>query len=81
MSKKIRNIILATAAIAAFAVPALAESTNCTVTAPEIRLRKSASKKAKVVAVLKRLGYTYVTLDLEGYRTGSMNEALTESQK
>ncbi|MBJ6752544.1 SH3 domain-containing protein [Geomonas anaerohicana] len=54
MSKKIRNIILAAAAVAAFAVPALAESTNCMVTAPEIRLRKSASKKAKVVAVLKK---------------------------
>lgn len=25
---------------------------------------------------LKTLGYTYVTLDLQGYRTGSMNEAL-----
>ncbi|MEW6094997.1 MAG: ATP-dependent sacrificial sulfur transferase LarE [bacterium] len=28
----------------------------------------------KVVDNLKKLGYTYVTLDLEGYRTGSMNE-------
>lgn len=27
----------------------------------------------KVVKKLKNLGYTYVTLDLEGYRTGSMN--------
>ncbi len=27
---------------------------------------------------LKKLGYTYVTLDLEGYRTGSMNETLEE---
>ncbi|MBU0567145.1 ATP-dependent sacrificial sulfur transferase LarE [bacterium] len=27
-----------------------------------------------VAAKLKELGYTYVTLDLEGYRTGSMNE-------
>ena len=26
---------------------------------------------------LKELGYTYVCLDLEGYRTGSMNEGLT----
>lgn len=31
-----------------------------------------------VVAELKRLGYTYVCLDLEGYRTGSMNEGLME---
>lgn len=54
MSTKIRSTILAVAAVAAFAVPALAESTNCTVSAPEIRLRKTPSKKAKVVAVLKK---------------------------
>jgi uncharacterized protein len=30
----------------------------------------------QIVAALKRLGYTYVCLDLEGYRTGSMNEGL-----
>jgi uncharacterized protein len=31
---------------------------------------------AKVVRPLKKLGYTYITLDLEGYRTGSLNEPL-----
>jgi uncharacterized protein len=31
----------------------------------------------KIVSVLKELGYTYVCLDLEGYRSGSMNEGLT----
>jgi uncharacterized protein len=30
----------------------------------------------KVVAFLKGLGYVYVTLDLQGYRTGAMNEIL-----
>lgn len=34
---------------------------------------------AEVVAELKRIGYKYVTLDLEGYRTGSMNEVLPNS--
>lgn len=29
-----------------------------------------------LVAHFKELGYTYVTLDLQGYRTGSMNEVL-----
>jgi len=29
-----------------------------------------------IVAHLKQLGFTYVTLDLQGYRTGSMNEVL-----
>ena len=28
----------------------------------------------KIVTKFKELGYTYVTVDLEGYRTGSMNE-------
>lgn len=34
-----------------------------------------------VVARLKAIGYKYVALDLEGYRTGSMNEVLTEAEK
>ncbi|MEW6357164.1 MAG: ATP-dependent sacrificial sulfur transferase LarE [Planctomycetota bacterium] len=33
-----------------------------------------------IVARLKEIGYTYVTLDLQGYRTGSMNEPLTEGK-
>jgi pyridinium-3,5-biscarboxylic acid mononucleotide sulfurtransferase len=35
--------------------------------------------RAKVVARFKELGYIYVTLDLQGYRTGSMNETLGEA--
>jgi uncharacterized protein len=34
--------------------------------------------RAKIVARLKELGYFYVTLDLAGYRTGSMNEPLAD---
>ncbi len=30
--------------------------------------------------LFKKLGYKYVTLDLEGYRTGSANEVLSESE-
>jgi uncharacterized protein len=30
----------------------------------------------RIVEHFKTLGYTYITLDLQGYRTGSMNEAL-----
>ena len=33
-----------------------------------------------IVDKLKKLGYIYVTLDLEGYRTGSMNEVLKEGK-
>lgn len=39
--------------------------------APELRRR--------IVERFRELGYTYVTLDLEGYRTGSMNEVLPDT--
>ena len=35
--------------------------------------------RGNVYAYLKSLGFTYVTLDLGGYRTGSMNETLERS--
>ena len=28
----------------------------------------------EITSYFKEIGYSYVTLDLEGYRTGSMNE-------
>ena len=34
-----------------------------------------------IVDKLKEIGYKYVTLDLQGYRTGSMNEILTREEK
>jgi uncharacterized protein len=34
-----------------------------------------------VVSALRKAGYDYVTMDLQGYRTGSMNEALTDEEK
>jgi len=36
--------------------------------------------RKKIVAEFKSIGYAYVTLDLEGYRTGSMNETLSLEQ-
>lgn len=35
------------------------------------------NKRNSVIAKLKRLGYNYITVDLQGYRTGSMNEGIT----
>lgn len=35
---------------------------------------------AKMSAIFKALGFQYVTLDLEGYRLGSLNEALTSDK-
>lgn len=37
--------------------------------------------RGKVVKSLKKFGYVYITLDLGGYRTGSMNEVLPSSLK
>ena len=37
--------------------------------------------RERIVSRLKELGFIYVTLDLQGYRTGSMNEALPEDVK
>ena len=37
--------------------------------------------RAKLSRRLKRLGYTYVSLDLDGYRTGSMNETLKPARR
>jgi uncharacterized protein len=37
--------------------------------------------RAKIVRRLKALGFKYVAFDLEGYRTGSMNEALSPAKR
>jgi uncharacterized protein len=39
------------------------------------------SFRENLVSRFKSLGFAYVTLDLQGYRTGSMNEVLTEEEK
>ncbi|PXV63236.1 uncharacterized protein C7954_13212 [Halanaerobium congolense] len=35
-------------------------------------------KREKIVNKFKDIGYTYITIDLEGYRSGSMNEVLNK---
>jgi len=35
-------------------------------------------RRERLVAGLRELGFTWVTLDLEGFRSGSMNAALQE---
>lgn len=46
------------------------------ITAAGMRSIMTGVVRRKLVNGLKALGYKYVTLDLEGYRTGSMNESL-----
>jgi len=43
---------------------------------PDTYLRFVVDNTSEVVSKLRELGYTYVALDLLGYRTGSMNENL-----
>ena len=49
---------------------------NLVPASPAGRLRQSS-----LVHRLRKLGYTYVTLDLEGYRSGSMNEGIKHKFK
>jgi uncharacterized protein len=48
---------------------------------PELQRMVEPSLRENVVRQLKELGFIYVTLDLQGYRTGSMNEVLTDEVK
>jgi uncharacterized protein len=47
----------------------------------EIRVLLADGKLATVAEELKKLGYAHVTLDLQGYRRGSTNEALAGGNK
>ncbi len=40
-----------------------------------------AEERGRIVAALKEAGYEYVALDLEGYRTGAMNEVLSKDER
>ncbi len=40
------------------------------------KLMEGGNTRERVITRLKALGYRYIALDLQGYRTGSMNEAL-----
>ena len=37
--------------------------------------------RQKVIAKMKSIGFKFVTVDLQGFRSGSLNEILTDSQK
>jgi len=39
-------------------------------------INKIMRKRSLIVDKLKKIGYNYVTIDLEGYRTGSLNEVI-----
>ena len=43
---------------------------------PPERIAEAMERREAVVAELRDVGYAYVTVDLAGYRAGSMNDAL-----
>ncbi len=47
---------------------------------PPADISRLAARAAEIAAAFKDLGFSYVTLDLLGYRTGSMNEVLHQRQ-
>lgn len=54
------------------------EGRTARVEVPLDRLPRVLELRAEIVSRLKTLGYAYVTLDLEGFRSGSMNLALAK---
>ncbi len=52
------------------------ETARIEVAPEEISRFLDAALRAEIVAEFKAAGFTYVALDLQGYRTGSMNEVL-----
>lgn len=44
---------------------------------PQEEIQQAAKFRQAIVNSLKRLGYSYITLDLGGFRSGSMNEVIT----
>lgn len=42
----------------------------------DIKLLIKNGLRDKIIAHLKKLGFSYITLDMQGYRTGSMNEVI-----
>lgn len=49
----------------------------CRIEVPRNEIPRLLAQRQLVVAKLKKLGYNYITVDLQGYRTGSMNEVTT----
>ena len=46
----------------------------------DIHILTNSPAREELTAKFKKIGFTYITLDLEGYRSGSMNEILSETE-
>jgi len=49
----------------------------CRIEVPKKDISRLVQQSQSLIDKFKKLGYNYITLDLEGYRTGSMNEIIT----
>ncbi len=49
--------------------------------ANEVERAAQPAVRSKITEEFQRLGFTYITLDLAGFRSGSMNEVLSEDEK
>jgi len=47
----------------------------------DLLLLREEDLRKKIIAKLKKLGFIYITLDLQGYRSGSMEESLREKSE
>jgi uncharacterized protein len=47
---------------------------------PQSELDKALCSRQAIVELLSQIGYNYITLDLQGFRSGAMNEVLPASQ-
>jgi pyridinium-3,5-biscarboxylic acid mononucleotide sulfurtransferase len=48
---------------------------------PAGEIERALAQRERIVNKLKAVGFKFVTLDLEGFRSGAMNEVLTDDQK
>ncbi len=48
---------------------------------PQEHVPRIVELRGTIVSALKALGYTYVSLDLQGFRSGSMNEVITDHEQ
>ena len=44
-------------------------------------LEKLLASRQEILKALHQAGFAYITMDLQGYRTGAMNEVLSETEK
>ena len=49
---------------------------SCRIEVIKNDIRRLINKREQIIHNLKKLGYNYIIIDLEGYRSGSMNEVL-----